>query len=178
MTKRPTITRSRKAQAPNNAAVRRARKAFEQANKARVARGLPSEVGVGIPEMMKRVGVAPVNATQAGMAAMSESTRRRLEGYGRPGRPTFTFPPREVESHFSQLLKIIYEADRLPLPMINVIVFLGKDEAWSRDQDRLTQRFVGTYRGKREVIHGLGQIGGDTDPEALQRELEERLKQP
>lgn len=163
------------AQAANAAANRRAREAFEAANKARVARGLPPEVGVHGHEMLRRVGLSHINERQAGLQAMSQSARNRIDG-ARPTRPHFNFEPRQVERHFEELKKVIFDADRLPRPSTNVIVFLGADEEWTREQDRITQRFASINNGQRRVIQGLGRISATTDAEKLKEELEQRLK--
>lgn len=158
--------------ARNQASMQRAQAWIKAENERRAKRGLPPMVAVHWHEVARQQGFPVVHPEQVALAALSDSARNRLEG-ARPNRGTVYFEPRQVERHFQELSKVLYAVDRKASPSINLVVLLGKDEAWSQEQNRRLAHYVRQHDGQFRVIRGLGSIDEKTTGEDLSQQLAE-----
>lgn len=76
-----------------------------------------------------------------------------------PGfKPWPFYDPRELTNYFKRLLDELYIKFNKPIPSINVILFLGKDEDYSKDSERRLKEFVRFFNGKERIIRGGQEI--------------------
>ena len=76
-----------------------------------------------------------------------------------PGfKPWPFYDPRELTRYFKRLLDELYIKFNKPIPSINVILFLGKDEDYSKDSERRLKEFVRFFNGKERIIRGGQEI--------------------
>ncbi len=73
-------------------------------------------------------------------------------------------PPREywelddLMNHFRRLAIQLYPGERNRPPSFNLVLFRGKDEGWTREQERQVRAFVQRNRGSHRILEGLEQI--------------------
>jgi len=72
---------------------------------------------------------------------------------------------REVTEAFDRLMRLYYDQNAQPRPMLNAVIFRGADEIWSREDDRQVRELVRSFDGDYRVLKGLGAI----DSEAARR---------
>lgn len=115
---------------------------LNQINAARVKRGMPPRV------LDRRHGV------------YTASQELELDWDVRhPGHtPRPVIEPEEIEKYFRQLNALLYEDKDKPVPSVNVVLFLAKDEAFSKDDEKRLRDYVRFYRGKHRVIRGENEI--------------------
>ena len=66
--------------------------------------------------------------------------------------------PKAIEKYFRQLNAILYEDQDKPVPSVNVVLFLAKDEVFSKVEEKRLKDYVRFYRGKHRVIRGENEI--------------------
>ncbi len=67
-------------------------------------------------------------------------------------------PEREVTGWIEQLQRLFYDQNQDERPQVNAIVFKGKDESVSEDQEDVIDDFVDEFDGDYRILIGLGQI--------------------
>jgi hypothetical protein len=63
-----------------------------------------------------------------------------------------------IEKYFRKLNAILYEDLDKPVPSVNVVLFLAKDEVFERVDEKRLKDYVRFYRGKYRVIRGEAEI--------------------
>lgn len=75
-----------------------------------------------------------------------------------PDRPHEYWELDDMMSHFRRLAIQLYPGEANRPPAFHLILFRGKDEGWTREQDRQVRSFVQRNRGSHRVLEGLEAI--------------------
>ncbi|MFQ3225030.1 MAG: hypothetical protein ACI8Z5_001284 [Lentimonas sp.] len=62
---------------------------------------------------------------------------------------------KEILRYFTRLNKILYSDLDQPVPSVNVVLFLAKDELFAKEDESRLRDYVRFYRGKHRVIRGF-----------------------
>ena len=66
--------------------------------------------------------------------------------------------PRDVKKYMSKLNDELYEKFEKPVPSINVVLFLAKDEAFNKQANQRLSSYVRFFNGKHRIIRGEAEI--------------------
>jgi hypothetical protein len=66
--------------------------------------------------------------------------------------------PRDVKKYMSKLNDELYEKFDKPVPSINVVLFLAKDEAFNKQANQRLSSYVRFFNGKHRIIRGEAEI--------------------
>ena len=72
--------------------------------------------------------------------------------------PNPAVDPKDVAKYFKQLNRVLYEDNDKQIPSLNVVLFLAKDEAFSKQAEQQLRDYVRFYRGKHRIIRGENEI--------------------
>jgi hypothetical protein len=72
--------------------------------------------------------------------------------------PNPAVDPKDVAKYFKQLNRVLYEDHDKQIPSLNVVLFLAKDEAFSKQAEKQLRDYVRFYRGKHRIIRGENEI--------------------
>lgn len=75
-----------------------------------------------------------------------------------PDRPREYWELDDLMSHFRRLAIQLYPGEANRPPSFNLILFRGKDEGWTREQENQVRGFVQRNRGTHRVLEGLEAI--------------------
>ncbi len=125
-------------------AMQQTRDWLNKENEARQKKGQAPKVVVNFAALVRQVtGATP--------------PRARGGGGGRRVAPQPPYTPEEIEEHVKNLVKRYYREEDKPLPQLNLVIFLGKDEDIGEYKDhfrRLTRR----NKGKLKILEGLAAL--------------------
>jgi len=126
-----------------------------------------------VPEMEARIKVelTKINADRAKKGMPPRVLDRRHGVYTaskelgldwdvrHPGHTPYPeYDEKEILSYFTRLNKILYTDLDRPVPSVNVVLFLAKDEPFAKKDESRLRDYVRFYRGKHRVIRGLEEI--------------------
>ena len=72
--------------------------------------------------------------------------------------PNPAVDPKDVAKYFKQLNTVLYEDHDKQIPSLNVVLFLAKDEAFSKQAEKQLRDYVRFYREKHRIIRGENEI--------------------
>jgi len=126
-----------------DAAVERTREWLRGENDARRARGLSPKVVTNFNQLVREVtGATPP---------------RRTGGSGDPPPSMPAVTPEDVDAHLRRLVSLEYRDRGLDAPSLHMVLFLGKDERVSDDEDHF-RRLVRRNQGQLKILRGLGAL--------------------
>jgi hypothetical protein len=138
----------------NEATVLKAEAMFDQQNQRRIERELPPEPEIPLRVKISRTGLKELNPLEWAVAALSDSGRIYFEDLPEPVTPEYFYEMDEIFGHFKALRETLYGSKRLRRPTVNSILLLHADYNYSRDDDRLNQRFSRFWNGDHRIILG------------------------
>jgi len=124
-------------------AVERTREWLRQENEARRGRGVSPKVVTNFNALVREVtGATPP---------------RRTGGSGDPPPSMPAVTPEDVDAHLRRLVSLEYRDRGLDPPSVHMVLFLGKDERTSDDEDHF-RRLVRRHRGQLKILRGLAAL--------------------
>ena len=72
--------------------------------------------------------------------------------------PNSAVDPKDVAKYLKQLNTVLYEDHDKQIPSLNVVLFLAKDEAFSKQAEKQLRDYVRFYREKHRIIRGENEI--------------------
>ena len=124
--------------------IKKAREWITAENARRAAKGIPLYTGTPMQAMNENKFMEKV--TPAPPAVKVKKPVAKFKSYGRSG----------IFKHYQKLFKEVYFDKQMKPPVVNMIVFRGKNEEWTPAENRVVRAFTSANNGGRSrVLRGL-----------------------